>query len=111
MTYRTTMRLKTALLAKVDEQYTLVVDIAKSNIEGIRQRLSGDIELAYLDSWERALADKEQLKQMIADTSDEGLSSWQIAPFNRMFTAKERWLILKDDELSDAASESALSQP
>jgi hypothetical protein len=34
------------------------------------------------------------IKEMIADTSDEGLSCWQVAPFAGVFTSKERWEIL-----------------
>lgn len=98
MTLRTTLKLKQALLEKLDEQYPSVVSIAQQNIEKGRQRLSSEIELQYLDDWSSALSEKTALARMIEDTSVEGLSAWQVAPFAGVFTPKERWLILRNPE-------------
>ena len=95
MTLRTTLKLKEALLNKVDEQYSDVVSIAQQNIAKSRQHVSGSIMHAYLDAWSVALSDKETLKEMISDTTDEGLSIWQVAPFAGVFSPKERWQILR----------------
>jgi len=97
MTLRTTMKLKEAMLLKTEEQYPQFVPIAKRNIETTKQRISGEIELKYLENWNKALSDKEALKRMIADTSDEGMSHWQLAPFAGIFTPEERWLILRKE--------------
>ena len=97
MTLRTTLRLKHAMLDKVDKQYPLVVDIARQNIEKSKQNISGDIQFEYLNCWGNALSDKETLIRMIEDTSEEGLSAWQVAPFAGVFSSEERWLILKGD--------------
>jgi hypothetical protein len=98
MTLRTTQRLKTALLDRLDEQYPHIVEVASRNIPQIESRLSGDIEFAYLRKWREALSDKDALGQMIADNSDDGLSAWQVAPFMGVFTSQERWEILRHDE-------------
>jgi hypothetical protein len=95
MTLRTTHKLKTALLQKVDEQYPLVVEVAVRNLPRVREKVSGAVEFAYLDTWQNALTDKEALRRLIEDETDEGLSLWQLAPFAGIFTPQERWDILR----------------
>ena len=94
---KTTHRLKTALLRKVDSDYPYVVEVGMSNIPAVRDKISGDIMHRYLDYWADALHDKKKLKILIADESDYGLSLWQIAPFAGVFTPQERWAILRGD--------------
>ncbi|MDR1088486.1 MAG: hypothetical protein LBL23_04370 [Coriobacteriales bacterium] len=98
MTLRTTQKLKTALLDRLDDQYSFIVELALRNIPQIESRLSGDIEFAYLQKWRDALPHRDDLRQLIADNSDDGLSAWQLAPFAGVFTPQERWEILRHDE-------------
>jgi hypothetical protein len=98
MTLRTTQKLKTALLDKLDDQHPRIAEVALRNIPQIESRLSGDIEFAYLHRWREALSDKDALRQLISDNSDDGLSAWQVAPFAGVFTPQERWEILRHDE-------------
>jgi hypothetical protein len=93
---RTTHKLKTALLQKVDAQYPVVVEVALRNISRVREKISGSAEFAYLDAWQDALSDKAKLKELISDESVEGLSCWQVAPFAGVFTPQERWDILRE---------------
>jgi hypothetical protein len=97
MTLRTTHKLKTALLRKVDEQYPLVLEVAERNIPKVRERISGTVEFAYLDAWQEALSSRADLKRLIKDETDEGLSLWQLAPFAGVFTPQERWDILRKE--------------
>jgi hypothetical protein len=99
MTMRTTHKLKTALLQKVEEQYPFVVEVALNNIPKVREHISGSIEFAYLSAWQDALSDKTKLKELISDESVEGLSCWQVAPFAGVFTPQERWDILRRTDL------------
>jgi hypothetical protein len=95
MTLRTTRKLKAALLDKLDDQYPAIVEIASRNIPRVEARLSGDSEFAYLNRWREALANKDALRQLIADQSDDGLSAWQVAPLMGVFTPQECWEILR----------------
>jgi len=94
---KTTHKLKSALLRKVDADYPYVVEVGQSNIPVVRDKVSGDIMYRYLDSWVDALQDRDALITLIADESDYGLAMWQIAPFAGVFTPEERWAILKDN--------------
>ena len=67
MTLRTTTKHKQALLDKLDDQYSDIVTIALSNLEKSRPRVSGSILHGYLDEWNDALADKEQLRHLMCN--------------------------------------------
>jgi hypothetical protein len=97
---KTTHRLKKALLAKIDDGYLFVVEVAKHNFPKVRERISGEIMHKYLDQWMDALNNKDILKALIADESDFGLDLWQISPFAGVFTSRERWAILKGETTS-----------
>jgi hypothetical protein len=101
MTMRTTHRLKRALLEKVDSGYPQMVAVARRNLPRLRGKVSGAVEHAYLDAWARALDDRAELRALIDDESDEGLSAWQVAPFAGVFTPRERWDILRQDSRGD----------
>jgi hypothetical protein len=97
MTLRTTHRLKQALLLKYDADPRFVVDVARRNIPKIQSSVTGSVEMAYVQRWTDALSNASAMKSLIADETSDGLSAWQLAPFAGVFTAKERWQILKGE--------------
>jgi len=95
----TTHKLKMALLAKIDDDYHFVAEVAGRNLPGIREKVSGEVMHRYLDQWGDALSDQGTLKLLIADESDYGLALWHVAPFTGVFSPRERWAILRGESL------------
>ncbi|MCL2655626.1 MAG: hypothetical protein FWD65_08080 [Coriobacteriia bacterium] len=97
MVNNTSHKIKMAMLAKTDSDYPLVVEVARKNLPKVRAHISGSLMYEYLNQWEKALSDKEQLKKLIADESSFGYDLWQINPFCGVFSQKERLRILRAD--------------